>query len=66
MAIQMLLNKNKRIVQNNPIVIEEQKKKIEDPLVSIRNFNQINKEIKKSYDEQEAKLKKNGKIKCMR
>ena len=55
MAIQMLLNKNKRIVQNNPIVIEEQKKKVEDPLESIRNFNQINKETKKSYDEQEAK-----------
>ena len=51
-AIQMLLIKNKRKVENKPVDKEEQKREAEeDPLESIRRFNQINEEIKKSYDE---------------
>ena len=55
MAILMLLNKNKTEVKNKSIYKEEQKREAEKGLESIRIFNQINKEIKKSYDEQEAK-----------
>ena len=61
MAIQMFSNKSKKIVQNNPLVIEEQKKKVEDPLESNRRFNQMNEEIKNSYDEREAILRQREK-----
>ena len=48
MAIQILLNKNKRKVENKPVDKEEQMREAEDdPLESIRRFNQINEEIKK-------------------
>ena len=58
MAIQMLLNKNKRKVENKPVDKEKQKREAEeDPLEPIRRFNQINEEIKKSYDEYAAKTK---------
>ena len=56
-AIQMLLNKNKREVENKPIDKEEQKREAEKSIESIRRFNQINEEIKKSYDEYAAKTK---------
>ena len=57
MAIQMLLNKTKREVKNKSIGKEEQKREAEKALESIRIFNQINEEIKKSYDEQEANMR---------
>ena len=56
-AIQMLSNKSKTEVKNKPIDKEEQKREAEKGLESIRIFNQINEEIKKSYGEQEAKTK---------
>ena len=57
MTIQILLNKNKTEVKNKPIDKGEQKREAEKGLESIRNFNKINEEIKKSYGEQEAKTK---------
>ena len=53
----MLLNKNKTEVKNKPTDKEQQKREAEKDLEPIRIFNQINEEIKKSYDEQEAKTK---------
>ena len=49
-------------MENKPIDKEKQKKKEEDPLESIRSFNQINEEFKKSYDGQIAKTKQPEKI----
>ena len=60
-AIQMLLNKNKRIVENKPVDKEQQKREAEKGMESIRRFNQINEEIKKSYEENAAKTKQRGK-----
>ena len=56
-AIQMLLNKNKIEVENKQIDKEEQMREAEKGMESIRRFNQINEEIKKSYDEYAAKTK---------
>ena len=56
-AIQMLLNKNKIEVEKKPIDKEEQKRGAEKGIESIRRFNQINEEIKKSYDEHAEKTK---------
>ena len=47
----MLLNKNKRKVENKAIDNKEQKREAEKGIESIRRFNQINGEIKKTYDE---------------
>ena len=61
----MFLNKNKRKVENKPVDKEKQKREAEeDPLESIRRFNQISEKIKKSFDEQEAKT--NNREKNMR
>ena len=57
----MLLNQNKIEVENKPIDEEEQKREAEKGIESIRRFNQINKEIKKSYDEKVAKTKQREK-----
>ena len=53
----MLINKNKRKVENKPVHKEEQKREAEKGIESIRWFSQINEEIKKSYDEYDAKTK---------
>ena len=63
-TIQMLLNENKTEVKNKPIDKEEQKREAEKGLETIRIFNQLNEEIRKSYDEQEAK-NNIGKIICV-
>ena len=57
MATQMLKNKNKPREEIKPLDKERQKVKLEKSLESIRWFNQINEEIKESYDKQDAKLK---------
>ena len=61
MAIQLLMNKNKIEFENKPKDKEKQKKEIEKSLESIRRFNQISEEIKKSYDEYVAKTKQREK-----
>ena len=48
-------------MENKPIDKEKQKEKEEDPLESLRSFNQTNEEIKKSYDGQVAKTKQREK-----
>ena len=60
-VIQLLLNKNKIEVENKPIDKEKQKKEVEKSLESIRRFNQINEEIKKSHDEYVPKTKQREK-----
>ena len=57
MAAQMLQNKKKPREEIKPVDKERQKVELEKPLKSIRMFNQINEEIKESYDKQDAKLK---------
>ena len=52
--------------ENKPIDKEKQKKEVEKSLQSNRRFNQINEDIKKSYDEHVAKTKQNnGKRICV-
>ena len=53
----MLLNKNTIEVENKPIDEEEQRREAEKGRESIRRFNQINEDIKESYDEYAAKTK---------
>ena len=53
----MLLNKGKVKAENKPIDKERQKEEVEKTLESIRRFNQMNEELKKTYDEQVAKTK---------
>ena len=57
MAVQMLKNKDKPREEIKPVDKERQKVEAEESLESIRSFNQINEEIKESYDKQDAKLK---------
>ena len=58
----MMLNVNKRKVENKLVDKEEQKREAEKGIESIRRFNQINGEIKKPYDEYAAKTKQREKI----
>ena len=51
----MLMNKYKLKEENEPIDKEKQKEEVEKALESIRRFNQINEEIKESYDKQVEK-----------
>ena len=60
MAVQMLKNKNNPREEIKPVDKERQKVELEKSLESIRSFNQINEEIKESYDKQDAKLKQRG------
>ena len=62
MAVQMLKNKNNPREEIKPVAKERQKVELEKSLESIRRFNQINEEIKESYDKQDGKLKKEKKI----
>ena len=65
MAVQMLKNKKKPVdlrssftdLRSSFIDKERQKIELEKSLESIRRFNQINEEIKETYDEHNAKLK---------
>ena len=57
MAVQMLKNKNKPREEIKPVDKKRQKVELEKFLESMRTFNQINEEIKESYDKQDAKLK---------
>ena len=65
MAVQMLKNKNKPVdlrssftdLRSSFIGKERQKIELEKSLESIRRFNQINEEIKETYDKHDAKLK---------
>ena len=65
MAVQMLKNKNKPVdlrssftdLRSSFIDKERQKIELEKSLESIRRFNQINEEIKETYDKHDAKLK---------
>ena len=71
MAVQMLKNKNKQREEIKPVDRrssftdlrssfthkERQKLELEKSLESIRRFNQINEEIKETYDKHDAKLK---------
>ena len=57
MAVQMLNKKNKPREEIKPVDKQRQKVELEKSLESIRRFNQINEEIKESYDKQDAKLK---------
>ena len=52
-----MLKKHKPREEIKPVDKERQKVELEKPLKSIRRFNQINEEIKESYDKQDAKLK---------
>ena len=62
MAVQMLKNKNNRREEIKPVDEERHKVELEKSLESIRRFNQINEEIKESYDKQDAKLNKEKKM----
>ena len=65
MAVQMLKNKNKQVDLRSSFTDlrsgftdkERQKIELEKSLESIRRFNQINEEIKETYDKHNAKLK---------
>ena len=57
MAAKLLIYKNKPREENKPVDKERQKVELEKSLEPIRRFNQINEEIKESYDKQDAKLK---------
>ena len=65
MAVQMLKNKNKPVdlrssftdLRSSFTDKERQKIELEKSLESIRRFNQINEEIKETYDKHNAKLK---------
>ena len=57
MAVQLLKNKNNPREEIKPTDKERQKAELEKFLESIRRFNQINEEIKESYDKLDAKLK---------
>ena len=58
MAVQMLKNKNKPVDLRSSFTDKERQKiELEKSLESIRRFNQINEEIKETYDKHDAKLK---------
>ena len=58
MAVQMLKNKNKPVDLRSSFTDKERQKiEFEKSLASIRRFNQINEEIKETYDKHDAKLK---------
>ena len=64
MATQILLNKNKVKEEGKPIGKEKRKEEVEKALESIRRFNQLNEQIKESYDKQVEKSK-NEKMICV-
>ena len=57
MAVQMLKKTNPG-KKSKQVDKERQKVELEESLESIRRFNQINEELKESYDKQDANLKK--------
>ena len=57
MAVQMFKNKNKPREEIKPVDKERQKVELEKSLESIKSFNQINEEIKETFDKHNAKLK---------
>ena len=63
MAVQMLKNKTKPVDLRSSFTDKERQKiELEKSLESIRRFNQINEEIKETYDKHDAKLKQKKKI----